>query len=189
VFDEGRQQGGHQFRAKTVEAIGFGWREEVSMRFLRQVSAVVFTAGAAGLALASPAVAAPAPAVAAPAPAVAGPVVAGLTITPSTTTVGNAVQVVATATNTTGSTIASVSMGVHEPSPLRATGATGTGGCTPRTLTVLIYCGVQNLAPGATATLTFTVTPGVPGSFSYDSYARITYTSDDTFANATLTVN
>jgi hypothetical protein len=72
---------------------------------------------------------------------------------------------------------------------LRATGATGTGGCTPRNLTVLIYCGVQNLAPGATATLTFTVTPGVSGSFNYDSYARITGISDDTTANATLTVN
>jgi len=153
------------------------------MQFLRRLSAVVFTAGALGLALGSPA-----GAVAAPTPVLAGPVVAGLTITPSTTTVGNAVQVVATATNTTGSTIASVSMGVHEPSPLRATGATGTGGCTPRTLTVLIYCGVQNLAPGATATLVFTVTPGVSGSFNYDSYARITSTSDDTFANATLTV-
>jgi hypothetical protein len=153
------------------------------MRFLRQVSAFIFTAGALGLALASPA-----SAVAAPGSAAAGPVVAGLTITPSTTAVGNAVQVVATATNTTDSTIASVSMGVHQPSPLRATGATGTGGCTPRNLTVLIYCGVQNLAPGATATLTFTVTPGVSGIFDYDSYARITDTSDDTFANATLTV-
>jgi hypothetical protein len=97
--------------------------------------------------------------------------------------------VTATATNTTDSTIASVSMGVHAPSTLRARGATGTGGCTPRNLTVLIYCGVQNLAPGATATLTFTVTPGVSGSFSYDSYARITGISDDTTANATLTVN
>lgn len=153
------------------------------MQFLRRLSAVVFTAGALGLALGSPA-----GAVAAPTAAPAGPVVAGLTITPSTTTVGSAVKVVATATNTTDSTIASVSMGVHEPSPLRATGATGTGGCTPRTLTVLIYCGVQNLAPGATATLVFTVTPGVSGSFNYDSYARITSTSDDTFANATLTV-
>jgi len=119
--------------------------------------------------------------------AASGPVLAGLSITPSTTTVGNTVQVVGTATNTTQSTIGYVSMGVH--SPLRALNATGTGGCHPRNLSRIIYCGVSNLAPGATATLTFTATPTGSGTFNYDSYARIAHTNDDTFAYATLTVS
>jgi hypothetical protein len=147
------------------------------MHPIRQFSAVAVCAAVLGLGLAN----------AAQAPAATGPVLAGLSITPSTTTVGNTVKVTGTATNTTGSTIALVSMGVH--SPMRALNATGTGGCTPRNLSKIIYCGVSNLAPGATATLTFTATPVAAGTFNYDSYARIAYTSDDTFAFATLTVS
>jgi hypothetical protein len=144
--------------------------------FSRRFSVIVLAAAMLGLGLISPA----------GATTTTGPVLAGLSITPSTTTVGNTIQVTGTATNTTGSTIAYVSMGVH--SPMRAVKATGTGGCTPRNLSTIIYCGVSNLAPGATATLTFTATPTASGTFNYDSYARIAYTNDDTFAYAALTV-
>ena len=115
------------------------------------------------------------------------PVQAGLTINPATTTVGAGVTVVATATNTTSAAVAA-SMGVDVPSGLTVSGVSGTAGCHPRNLTRLVYCGVQSLPPQATATITFTATPTTTGTDNFRSYARITYTTDDSFAYATLTV-
>jgi hypothetical protein len=120
-----------------------------------------------------------------PAAAAPPPVLAGLTITPATTAVGTGAQVVATATNTTPGPL-DVSTGVDVPPGIRVSTVAGTAGCHPRNLTRLVYCGVQRLAPHATATITFTATPTASGTFSFRSYARITYSSDNSFAYATL---
>ena len=122
-----------------------------------------------------------------PATAASGPIMAGLTITPSSTAVGTGVTVTGTATNTTGTT-QMVSMGVDIPGSITSTNVKGSTHCTPRHLTKLIYCGF-GLPAGATATITFTATPKVSGTFNFRSYARITYTTDDTFAYATLTAS
>jgi len=124
----------------------------------------------------------------APAVAAAPPVLAGLTIAPSSVTVGAGTQVVATATNTTGAPL-DASMGVNVPATFSVTGVSGTASCTPRNLTRLVYCGVQALPPGATATLTFTATPKTTGTFTFQSYARILYATDNSLATATLTVS
>ena len=58
----------------------------------------------------------------------------------------------------------------------------------PRHTLNLVYCGL-NLGAGQTATITLTTAPNVAGTFSYRSYARITYTTDDTFAYATVTAS
>jgi hypothetical protein len=129
-----------------------------------------------------------APAAQASSPDVAGPIQAGLSITPSATVVGSTVTVTATATNTTGSA-AAVSLGVENKASLRTSSVSGSAGCTPRNLTRLVYCGVQSLAPGATAHITVTLVPPVAGRFDFQSYARITYTTDDTDAYGTLTVS
>jgi len=123
---------------------------------------------------------------AAPASAATGPVQAGLTLTPATVAAGSPVVVVGTATNTTSAPV-QASLGVDVPAGLRPTGASGSA-CTPRNIVHLVYCGIQSLAPGRTATITFTVTPAAAGSYAFRSYARITYTSGDTFAYRTLTV-
>lgn len=121
--------------------------------------------------------------------AAAGPVTAGLTITPSVTTVGGQVTIVATATNTTSAPVGA-SLGIENPdyANQKFTAVHGTAGCTPRNLHRLIYCGIQSLAPGATASITVDLTATATGTDSLRSYARITYTTDDTFASATLTV-
>ena len=121
-----------------------------------------------------------------PATAATGPITAGLTITPSSTTVGTGVTVTGSAKNTT-STTQMVSMGVDIPANITSTNVKGSN-CTPRHLTKLIYCGF-GLPAGATATITFTATPKVSGTFNFRSYARITYTTDDTFAYATVTAS
>src|SRR5215471_10541001 len=121
-----------------------------------------------------------------PATAATGPITAGLTITPSSTTVGTGVTVTGSAKNTS-STTQMVSMGVDIPGNITSANVKGSN-CTPRHLTKLIYCGL-GLAPGATATITFTATPRVSGTFNFRSYARITYTTDDTFAYATITAS
>jgi hypothetical protein len=123
-----------------------------------------------------------------PATASAPPVLAGLTITPSTVAVGSGAQLVATATNTTGTTL-DASMGVNVPATFTVSHVSGTGGCHPRNLTRLVYCGVQGLTPGATATITFTVTPTTVGTFTFQSYARVMYSSQNSLATATLTVS
>lgn len=114
------------------------------------------------------------------------PVLAGLTITPSTTTVGTGVQVVGSATNTTASTV-QAAMGVNLSGALASTGVSGSD-CTPRHLGTLIYCGVS-LAPGATATISFTATPHAAGSYAFSAYARIQNSTDNSVADATLTVS
>jgi len=121
-----------------------------------------------------------------PATAATGPITAGLTITPSSTTVGTGVTVTGSAKNTL-TTIQMVSMGVDIPGNVTSTGVKGSN-CTPRHLTKLIYCSF-GLQPGATATIIFTATPQVSGTFNFRSYARFTYTTDDTFAYATLTAS
>ena len=113
---------------------------------------------------------------------------ARLTITPTTTTAGTGVAVVATATNITSRTL-QASLGVDNPAGIAVSGVGGTGGCHPRNLTHLVYCGVQSLAPGASATITFTATAKSAGTYSFRSYARETYKTNDTFAYVTLTVH
>lgn len=120
-----------------------------------------------------------------PADATATQVVqAGLTITPSVTTVGTTVTVVATATNTSD-TPATGAMGIDNYSSLHTTSVSGVH-CSPRNVVRTIYCGLTNLAPGATASITVTVTTSTAGTFNFRSYARGT---DDTFANGTLTAS
>ena len=114
------------------------------------------------------------------------PVLAGLTITPSTTTVGVGVRVVGTATNTTTSTV-QAAMGVDLSGALKSTEVSGSR-CTPRHLGTLIYCGVT-LPPNTTATIAFTATPVSAGSYDFRTYARIQYSPDNSFAYATLTVS
>ena len=118
--------------------------------------------------------------------AVSTPVVAGLTITPSTVAVGAGAGLVATATNTTDAPVA-VSLGVNLPSGVTVSGVSGTAGCTPRRLTTLIYCGATGVGPGASATITFTVTPTAAGSYAFQSYARVMYSSTNSTAVQTLT--
>ena len=122
--------------------------------------------------------------------AVAGPIQAGLTMTPSTATVGSTVVIVATATNNS-SAAASASLGLDNLNYAneRFTAVAGSPGCTPRNLHHLIYCGIPNLAPGATASITLTIQPQAVGTYSLRSYARNTYAADDTFAYGTLTVS
>jgi len=123
---------------------------------------------------------------AAPAAAAAPPVLAGLTITPAVVPSGSGAALVATATNTTTGPL-NASMGVNVPAGLAVSGVSGTGGCTPRNLTRLVYCGVQGLPAGATATIRFTVTPGSAGTYTVQSYARVMYATDNSLATRTLT--
>jgi hypothetical protein len=118
-----------------------------------------------------------------------GSVSAGLTITPSVTVTGGQVIVVATATNT-GSAPVAASLGLddYQYADQVFTGVRGTPGCTPRNLHRLIYCGIQSLAPGATAGITLTLTASATGTDNFRTYARITYTTDDTYAYGTLTI-
>jgi len=119
--------------------------------------------------------------------AAGGPIVAGLTPASVSTTVGTSVTLVGTATNTTAAT-QRVSMGISWPTTVNYGGAVGGGGCTPRHSGNLIYCGL-NLGPGKAATITLTVVPNVAGTSTLRAYARITYTTDDTFAYSTITAS
>ncbi|MFB9237693.1 hypothetical protein ACFFWC_19390 [Plantactinospora siamensis] len=140
------------------------------------------------LASALAATAAAVPAAAAGTAPVSAPVVAGLAITPSITTVGTTVRIVGTATNTTANPV-QASLGIDNYASLHITSVAGSPGCTPRNLTHLVYCGVQSLAPGSSATITLTITPATTGAFDFRSYARITYTTGDSFAYGTLSVS
>jgi hypothetical protein len=117
---------------------------------------------------------------------------AGLSLSPSSTTVGTTVTGKATATNITGSTISQVSMGVDIPAGLTYTGLVRPAHSTCRATFVtnhrLVYCSTS-LAPHETVTLTVTVVPTAPGSYTLQSYARQTYTTNDTYATATLVVS
>lgn len=80
-------------------------------------------------------------------------------------------------------------MGVNVPAGVAVSAVSGSGGCTPRKLTRLVYCGVQGLAAGATATITFTVIPASAGRFAFQSYARVMYATDNSLAGAMLTAS
>ena len=125
--------------------------------------------------------------------AAGGPVLAGLTLTPSSASVSQSVTGTATATNTTGATIAQVSMGIDIPAGFAYTALVrpAHSACRATFVTnhLLVYCGVSNLAPGQTATLKVTVSARAKGVYEFDSYARQTYTTTDTFAYATLAVS
>ena len=122
-----------------------------------------------------------------PAAAAGGPIIAGLTPSSATTTVGTPVTLVGSATNTTNAA-QRVSMGVGFPTTVSYAGAVGGNGCHPRHTVNLVYCGL-NLPAGATATITLTVVPKAAGTSTLHSYARITYTTDDTLAYATITAS
>jgi hypothetical protein len=112
----------------------------------------------------------------------------GITITPATASVGSQVTVVATVTNNTSSTV-SAALGIQNPdyASERITGVTG-GACATRNLQKLIYCGNPQLLPGATASITVTLTPTATGVDDFTVYGRITG-NDDTYAYGTLTVS
>jgi hypothetical protein len=122
------------------------------------------------------------------------PVQAGLTITPSTTTVGSTVTVVATATNTTSANV-DASMGVRDGylngqvSTVVPITSISSNRCTTQRRGGLVYCGVQGLKPGETARITLSVSPNAIGTFGFRAYGRIRYTADDSFAYGTLTVS
>ena len=128
------------------------------------------------------------PVAAQPAMADTAPVTGTLTITPSNTVVGGVVTVVATATNNTAST-QDVSLGVDNPqyAAQKITAVSGSP-CSPRNLHSLIYCG-DYLAPGATMSITVTLTPTAAGIDNFRSYARVTYTTNNVFSYGTLTVS
>jgi len=118
------------------------------------------------------------------------PLVPGLTITPATGSVGDVVTFVASVTNSSSVETGPVTLGVDVATGLRAWAATGTGNCTPRNLGHLVYCGVGNMAPQQTSTITFTVTPAASGSYTSHTYTRPTYSgTGEADAYATLTVN
>jgi hypothetical protein len=116
---------------------------------------------------------------------------AGLSLAPTPTTVGTTVTANATATNITNQAISQVSMGIDIPTGLSYTGLVRPAGATCRATFVtdhrLVYCSLS-LAAHETKTLTVTVVPQQKGSFTLQSYARQTYTTNDTYANATLVV-
>lgn len=114
------------------------------------------------------------------------PVLAGLSVTPSATTVGTGVQVVGTATNTTALTVMAA-MGVDLSGALASTNVSGSR-CTPRHLSTLIYCGVS-LPPNASASITFTATAHSAGTFNFRSYARVQGSAENSFAYGVLTVS
>ena len=122
-----------------------------------------------------------------PAAAAGGPIIAGLTPSSATTTVGTPVTLVGSATNTTNAA-QRVSMGVGFPTAVSYAGAVGGNGCHPRHTVNLVYCGL-NLPAGATATITLTLVHKAAGTSTLHSYARITYTTDDTLAYATITAS
>ncbi|QIS18032.1 hypothetical protein [Nocardia terpenica] len=144
---------------------------------LRRQTAVTLYIGAALAAWAAPVAAAD-----------TGPVSVGLTVTPDTAAVGDQVTVVATVANNTPVSV-SAALGIENPQyPAQKITAVGGKGCTPRNLQKLIYCGNPALGPGATASITVTLTPTATGTDDFTAYGRITGT-DDVYAHATLTVS
>lgn len=153
------------------------------MRLINRATARVAAGVLAAAAVAS------GPAAAQPAVADTTPVTGSLTITPATTVVGGRVTVIATATNNTSSTVAA-SLGIKNPqyAAERITAVSGHA-CAPRNLQLLIYCGNNLLAPGATMSITVTLTAIAAGIDNFTSYARVTYTTNDVYSYGTLTVS
>lgn len=111
---------------------------------------------------------------------------AGVAVTPSTVSAGSSSTVSVTATNTGTRGLGQVALGVVSPlgwsnvvQPRNASCRAASGG--------LLYCLVNSLGAGKTAKLTFTVTPGAPGSYTFNSYARNVNTMNETYATSTLT--
>jgi len=154
------------------------------MRLIKRTAARV-TVGV----LSAAAVAVSGPVAAQSAMADTAPVTGTLTITPSTTVVGGEVTVVATLTNNTSS-VAAASLGIQDPQYIdqQFTGLSGTGGCHPRHLHVLMYCGNNLLAPGASMTITLTLTAIATGTDNFSSYARLTNLGGVT-STGTLTIS
>ncbi|HEV3359542.1 MAG TPA: hypothetical protein VG247_22270 [Pseudonocardiaceae bacterium] len=116
------------------------------------------------------------------------PITVGLTVTPNTAAVGAQVEVVATLTNNTSATT-SAALGIENPQyGNEKITAVGGAGCQRRNLIKLIYCGNSQLAAGATASITVTLTPIAAGTDNFTAYGRITNVSD-VYAYATLTVS
>lgn len=120
--------------------------------------------------------------------AATSPYTVGLAVSPGTASVGEQVTVVATVVNGM-STSESVSLGIENPqfAGQRITAVSGTG-CTPRNLQKLIYCGNPVLGPGATASITVTLTPTTTGTDDFTAYGRIT-NNNDAYAYGTLAVS
>jgi hypothetical protein len=125
----------------------------------------------------------------APSPAQAAVVntpVAGVTITPSAVALGTSARVVVTATNVGAKGMGQVALSVVSPlgwsnltQPRNGSCRAASGG--------LLYCLVNSLGAGKTATLSFTVTPAAAGTSTFNSYARNINTMNETYASATLT--
>lgn len=143
------------------------------------LAASALCAGMAAVTLAAP----PAGAVT----AASVPLSVGITVTPGKAAVGDSVTVVATATNNTDAA-ASGALGIDNPdwANQHITAVSGSR-CTPRNVTAIIYCGT-NLAPGATASITVTLTTTAAGTDDFRAYARQTGI-DNVYAYATLTVS
>lgn len=123
--------------------------------------------------------------VAVPAHAATNTPVAGVSVTPSAVTAGTTATVTVTATNTGSKGMGQVALGVVSPlgwsnvvQPRNGSCRAASGG--------LLYCLVNSLGAGKTATLTFTVKPAVAGTYTFNSYARNVATGNETYASAIL---
>lgn len=113
------------------------------------------------------------------------PITVNLTVSPATTTVGGQVKLTATLTNNTSSTT-SGAIGIENPDYANQHITAVSAGC--RNVIATIYCGNPQLAPGATMTLTVTLTATAPGTDDFTAYGRITNVND-VYAYGTLTVS
>lgn len=114
--------------------------------------------------------------------------VAGVGVSPQSVAAGSPAVVSVTATNAGARGLGQVALGVVSPlgwsnvvQPKNASCRASTGG--------LLYCLVNSLGAGKTATLKFTVTAPAAGSYTFNSYARNLNTMNETYASATLTAN
>jgi hypothetical protein len=114
--------------------------------------------------------------------------VAGAQVSPASVVAGSSSVVSVTATNTGTRGIGQVALGVVSPlgwsnvvQPRNGSCRASTGG--------LLYCLVNSLGAGKTATLKFTVTPAAAGSYTFNSYARNISSGNETYAAATLVAN
>jgi hypothetical protein len=119
-----------------------------------------------------------------------------LTITPSTTGAGHPVDVVMTATNTSGHALDSSqfpALGINVASSLQGTtSVVAKPGTSCRWATVpgyrLYYCAWPQTAPGSTVTIRLSINPSVSGNFKIWGYARYGLSQPDTIATQILTV-
>ena len=124
--------------------------------------------------------------VAGPAQAATNTPVAAVTVTPQSVGAGTPATVTVKANKNGSKGLGQVALGVVSPlgwsnvvQPRNGSCRAATGG--------LLYCLVNSLGAGKTATLTFTVTPPAAGSYTFNSYARNVNTGHETYGAATLT--